>query len=183
MKAVIVKKFFDNIQRAVRASVGAIFVVGLLVGSPLVSLHAEEPVPVAPGTPLKKGRIFLQVRTLEADGKKAGGRASISQKANDLMEHLEELPFGRYQLVSQKVVRLPKKKKTTVALKDGEQLEVRMHYLKDDRMGLWLHWLDGTGMELLNTRMHLSCGVPIVVGADHPEQGTARVLAVNVVQE
>jgi len=128
--------------------------------------------------------VTLKVRTLAASGKLSVGEAlSLKAKVEDLRPQLEELPFKKYRVLTTRVVTFPKKKKTTVPLRDDERLDLRMHYWKDGRMGLWLHWWGRKGEELLNTRMPLSSEVPIVVGADEHQPDRAKVLAVTLVDD
>lgn len=103
----------------------------------------------------------------------------LDRRISDLQSKLENLHYRQFRLVAsyQDVVEIMKKQ--TMLLELGQRLMVRPLYMRDDKIGLWLRWVDSDGAELLDTRMHFKPGESIVTGVDNSgERGT--ILAINV---
>jgi hypothetical protein len=127
--------------------------------------------------------LKLKVRLLEASGKlRADSELTIDDAAKDLAPHLSSLPFARYSTVDSQAIEVVARQKVEADIADTDRLAVRVQYLHEDRIGIWLNWHDGRGTELLNTRLHISKDMPVVVGADAVDgkQGVARILAVTI---
>ena len=123
--------------------------------------------------------VTLSVRTIKASNAGAATKISVDKRLNDLESKLEDLPYKEYVLRSSQQVVIPIKHKQSVHLPEGQNLDMRLLYLKKNGLGLWLNWNDKAGMNLLNSRIHLNCREPVIAGTDAPDGG-AYLLAVEV---
>ncbi len=149
-----------------------IFALHLIVTAELVA--AQEYVLVTVRKVRASGLFEVQgLQTVNAP------RIEIDRRISDLQSKLQNLHYRQFRLVSshQDVVQIMRKQ--TVQLEQGQSLMVRPLYMRTDKIGLWLRWVDGDGAELLDTRMHFKPDESIVAGIDNVgEHGT--ILAVNV---
>ena len=126
-----------------------------------------------------------------AEASAAGGAAkpasgqAIDEGLDDISSKLKNLRYKHFKLVCNQQVEVPLMKKRTVYLAEGNSLTVRPLYIDEDKVGLWLRWLDGAGMRVLDTRVHLHDGESVITGTDglpEPESNaeTGMVLAIEV---
>ncbi len=104
----------------------------------------------------------------------------IEDALADLQPKLAQLPFRAFKLISEKQEKLEVKRQETVALPNGQTLELRPMFATDQRVGLWLNWLDSDGSEILNTRLHFDSEDSLVTGTDS-EQNEGLLLAIKAV--
>ncbi len=103
----------------------------------------------------------------------------IDTRIRDLADKLEKLHFRNFHLISsqREVVQIGKRQ--NVALVDGNQLTLRPLTLDDKRISMWIKWQDGSGMQVLDTRMHFDCGESVVTGVEQAAD-TGLILAIDV---
>lgn len=124
--------------------------------------------------------ILLNVRTVEATmGQSRGGPQTVDPRIQDISSKLSALEYTDYRLVSSQQVRVPLKQKHSVRLAAGDKLTMRLHYLDDSRIGIWLKWVDSSGMQVLDSRMHFAPDDSIVTGVDN-DVNRGRLLAIGV---
>ena len=124
--------------------------------------------------------VTVNVRTLSASGSVGNsGAIVLDSKIEDLRSQLQDLHFGTYQLVSSRSEVIPAKKKQVMLLDNGQKLIIRPISSEKDRVCLWLHWQDASGIKLLDTRMHLESGKSMLAGTDSTDNN-GMILAINV---
>lgn len=104
----------------------------------------------------------------------------IDRRISDLQSKLQNLHYSRFRMVSSYQDVVPLMKKRVMQLDQGQSLAVRPLYIRSDRIGLWLRWVDRNGEQLLDTRMHFEPDESIVSGFDVDGGEAGTVLAVNV---
>lgn len=108
---------------------------------------------------------------------------SIDPRLEDVRTKLEQLHYAQYSLLATGSRDVSMLKKETVTFHNGHTLTVRPLYIQDRRVGLWMKWNDGSGMNLLDTRMHLDCGEHLVTGTESdPQRGIILVVKVQELQ-
>jgi hypothetical protein len=165
--------------------------VGLVAG---VAAQGVEPPSFSSNSEAKKEDSFtirdhagqllkLRIRVIEATGKvSANEGAFIDPTARDLEHSLRSLPFNRYLTIDNQSIELSARQRELVKIAEADTLGIRLQYLNEDKIGLWLNWHDAQGVELLNTRMHITKDMPVVVGADSVQEQpkAARILVVTI---
>jgi hypothetical protein len=128
--------------------------------------------------------INLRVRTFVASNQSTDEHSEqkhsdqkIDERLADLKNRLKELPYDTFTLKSFENVQVPVKKREMVRLPNGQTLEFRLLYRDDHKLGMWLDWHDEYGLQLLNSRMHLSCKESFLAGTED-SRGGAYFLAV-----
>ena len=131
------------------------------------------------------GLVEVRIREIHGIGmvEKDGEAAAVSENLYDLNKKLKKLNYKHYKLLGTRKQQVALKKKTDINLADGHILTVRPLYLtpgeKSSRIGMWLHWADKSGMEILDTRMHFTCGEAMVTGMEQTSKD-GRILAIDV---
>lgn len=122
----------------------------------------------------EKSYIQLSVRAIQATNPISDADSNSTTKQTvvldsdlrDLEQKLSQLPFGNFQLLSSKQEVITLKSKNSIRLPNGQSLAFRPMYLDAKRVGLWLHWRDGDGSEILNTRVHFDAAESVLTGTD-----------------
>lgn len=161
---------------------GAVMAVWIaLIGTAIVPpySHAE---PVEP-----TGVFELEIRTIEASellqGDAPGVDRSIDARIEDLRSQLERLHYRNFRLMAAQRERVLPRRKTIFPLAHGHQLAVKPLYIDGNRVGVWMRWVDGSGAEVLDTRMHLTCGESLITGTDRDaDQGVVVAIKPSNVQ-
>jgi hypothetical protein len=122
-------------------------------------------------------RVAVDVRVISASDLVVDG--AIDSRIRQLTSKLQQLHYRTFRLQYEERVILSLLKREKVVLRDGHELTLRPTYLEGNRVGLWFRWTDGTGSDLLNTRVHLSCGESIVAGTDDEESGKGVLIALT----
>jgi hypothetical protein len=127
--------------------------------------------------------IKLRIRVIEATGKhSSSNEVVVDNESRDLETALRALPFANYQIIDNQAIEMAARQRQVIEIANADTLGVRLQYLTPNKIGIWLNWHDSTGVELLNTRMHITKDMPVVVGADAPEGQAlkARILVVTI---
>jgi hypothetical protein len=130
-------------------------------------------------------RVAVDVRVISASDLVVDGAShssppfAIDSRIRQLTSKLQQLHYRTFRLQYEERVILSLLKREKVVLRDGHELTLRPTYLEGNRVGLWFRWTDGTGSDLLNTRVHLSCGESIVAGTDDEESGKGVLIALT----
>lgn len=138
--------------------------------------------------PVATSIVAVHVRTIEAIGRfDDQGEESVPVRIDgrlaDLAEKLRKLPFRSFNLLSSQNIVTPLLRKQQVNLTNGQSLWLRPLYCEENRVGLWIHWQDQGGAEILDTRMHLDMGRGMLVGSDlAANPRNALILALEVDQ-
>ncbi len=132
--------------------------------------------------------LQIVVRTIQAQGRIDEHLRSdkpipirIDSRLSDLADKLRRLPFRGFVYMSGDERTVPVRRKSVVALVNGQSLALRPLYIDKEKVGLWVRWTDKSGAEILDTRMHLDIGQSMIAGTDllnDPSGGL--VLAVEV---
>lgn len=124
-------------------------------------------------------RTLLASKPMDASEGHEKHRVKLDQNIKDLRTKLEQLPYKKFQMLSSRTISVPPKKKVPLKIDSDSNLNFRLLYANEHRAGIWLNWLDSSGMELLNTRMHFNCTEPMVAGTENTDE-EARLVAVSV---
>ena len=137
------------------------------------SLYAED------------GIVKVRIREIHGLGiaNKANGDVSISEELRDLDKKLKKLNYQEYQLLDTQMQEVVLKQRANLSFSDGHVLTVRPLYLtpagEASRISMWIHWADKLGMEILDTRMHFTCGEAMLTGVEQTNKD-GRILAIDV---
>jgi hypothetical protein len=103
----------------------------------------------------------------------------------DIADRLRKLDFTHFRLIDTEAQDVEVMRRATIDLANDHQLTVRPTYQEDNRLGLWMKWVDNLGKTVLDTRLHLPCGEPVLAGTElnlHPsgsgEEGSEAVILV-----
>lgn len=107
------------------------------------------------------------------------GEVLIDSSIQDLAVQLRQLPFKRFKLAEERSGRLSMKSKGTMKFSSGDKVQVRPLYEEDGRVCLWFRWTDGSGMQVLDTRLYVEPGTSILAGTESSDE-KALVFAVGV---
>ncbi len=162
-------------------AIALILVLGGSVFGSLVPLaHSEE------GTTRSSHEgVVVQVRTVEASGmtpeqvKFRSEDLTLDRSLEDIRPKLQKLHFKSFRLLGSQSQKVSLMQKATIALVNGQSLTVRPLYISDNRIGMWLKWRDGSGAEILDTRMHFDSGESMITGSEG-DFGRGTVLAIDV---
>ncbi len=118
--------------------------------------------------------VVLSVRAIQATAPTAGipentvhARApQLDSELKDIEGRLINLPFSNFQLLTSKQETITIKQKNSLQLPNGQKLTFRPMYMDQKKVGLWLHWRDKDGSEILNTRVHFDSNESVVTGTD-----------------
>jgi hypothetical protein len=143
---------------------------------------------------LPGGKVFadnhsvkVAVRSIHASQPLNGARKtakneiSVDSRLSDLKPQLQALNFAKFKLMDRQDNHVELKRKAVMHLAGGHTLTIRPLYANSQKIGLWLHWVDQSGMEMLDTRMHFKPGQTMMAGAESTEN-CGRILAINVKQ-
>lgn len=117
--------------------------------------------------------------SLKGDTTPHADMVKVDARIKDLAPKLGKLHFRCFRLISSQREMLPLGKRETVALVDGNMLTLRPLSLDSKRVGLWIKWQDGSGMQVLDTRMHFDLGESMLTGVDGAAD-SGLILAIDV---
>lgn len=132
--------------------------------------------------------VSVRVRTLEAfdsvgaQVKELPARAmhyEIDKDIKDLSSKLKQLHFRKYKLRSSTNRDMVFDKQEVLDLGDGYKLAMKPLYRDKDKLCLWVEWTDGSGMKIINTRLHMNTRESMVTGTDQGDDG-GMILAIDV---
>ena len=132
---------------------------------------------VVQAEPVPQEDVYLRIQTINASIGEVDGDAKIDKRLKKISWKLENLPYKKFELQFSEKVQVPLKKKQLVRLPNGQELTLRLLYKNDTKLGIWINWLDKSGMQLLNSKIHLGCTDPMVAGTDNTD-GSASLLAI-----
>ncbi len=133
----------------------------------------------------EQSSLIIRVRTLEAslpfsaDPRRATSRPAVADGIRDLAQRLNEFHFKRFALLASHSKESQYGQTQELDLGDGHKLTYKPTIRGKDRVCLWLQWRDGSGMEVLNTRMNFKAGESVLTGVDKTER-SGLVLAIDV---
>jgi len=139
----------------------------------------------------KAQSILVHVRSLDASDsleqkkntlRHGPVRYEIDERISDLSEQLKRLHFRKFKLRNSVEKRMALESKVIFELGDGHTLELKPLYRNKDRVCLWIEWTDGSGMKVLNTRLHLNVKESMITGTDQ-SQDSGVILAIDVADE
>lgn len=136
--------------------------------------------------------VRVQVRTIQASrevAKVQKEHVSLESEAAtaldpvfaDIEKKLTELPFNSFKLLAAKEQELCLKQRQRLSLPNGQSLVFRPIYMDNERVGIWIKWLDQENREILNTRVHFDPNYAVLTGTDLSPQ-TALILAIKAEQ-
>lgn len=142
------------------------------------SLHSAV---ASSGAEQQPSRIGLRVRTVMGNGLMQQGEMQqrFDKRLGDLSKKLSKLQYQEYSLVSSQGAELSVTEKKVLQLPKGHSLAVRLLNINKKKVGMWLKWKDGSGMKILDTRMHFHCGENMVTGTNSSED-SGMILAISV---
>lgn len=129
--------------------------------------------------------VVVRVRIVKADDKSMIGfknfvsNDQLDPAISDLKDKLDTLPFEHFVLVSSEELSLPLKKKETISFLGGHSLQLRPLLIENNKVSLWLKWVDAKGVSILDTRMHFDSTQSMLAGTDSTDD-TGLLLAINV---
>ena len=131
-----------------------------------------------PGPP--PGVARFQPNSL-APGQRAKAKNPVDAALSDIRVQLEQLDFSEFRFLGSHAEVIPLKRKALIRLDQGHFLTVRPLYIEPRRVGLWLKWVDQRGMELLDTRLHLTPEESMITGTDAADNcGTLLAIRVHL---
>ncbi|MBX7145633.1 MAG: hypothetical protein K1X79_14370 [Oligoflexia bacterium] len=132
------------------------------------------------------GGVLVNIRTVRALDKidekineTTKATLSVDGRLRDLSAKLQKLHFRTFKLIASQREVLRFGHKETVALSDGNLVTLRPLSMENEKIGLWVRWQDGSGMEVIDTRMHFAPGESIITGVD-ASGDTGLILAIDV---
>jgi hypothetical protein len=123
--------------------------------------------------------VKLRFRILKAWTK--GDGKDADQDLGDLEDKLHELDYKYFKLISSEDHEFVDGQRHKIRLGDGDLLSVKLIYQNPRKLGIWYHWEDADGAELIDTRLHFSCKRPLVTVVD-AGNGEGELLAINIVR-
>jgi hypothetical protein len=166
-------------------SLGAILHPGLLKAEGL-ELAATVSVDKDVSAEKDRSSVKIEVRTVRADGPESTQTAGSSRSVKlqgaieDLADELMVLDFSQFRMVDLQSLIIPAGKRVTIDLSEGQKLTLRPVSVTEEKVCLWLHWVDRSGEELLETRLRLVRGKNVLAGTEHsPERGLILALKVD----
>jgi hypothetical protein len=133
----------------------------------------------------ERGDVRVRVRIIQASNVLATASEQlgdqplqVDSRIGDLTPKLGKLNYANFRLVGFQEKIVPLKKRENIALGGGHLLTLRPLYLEDQRVGMWLRWLDSNGSEILDTRMHFDSNECMLTGTEAKAQ-TGIILAIN----
>lgn len=142
------------------------------------ALYAQETFP---------SKILLNVRAIRGVGLvdenelEKRKNVLIDVRLRDLEQELRSLPFRIYQLLDSSEHQIVLKKKQEYHLITGHVLDVRLLSFSEEGVWIWVKWTDKKGGMLLDTRMHLVNGQPLLAGAENLDKsGTVLAIVAKV---
>ena len=106
-------------------------------------------------------------------------QVSLDERISDLRDQLSKLHYKEYRLVAQKSAVVPVTKRRVLNLSDGHKLTLRPLYANEERVGVWLKWIDGSGMEIIDSRVHFKCNEHMLTGLEESTE-KGLILAIQV---
>ncbi len=130
---------------------------------------------------LSPSLVNVRVRTIAASllSKDGSEQLLIDQALGDLRKQLEKLPFRSFKVITSDSQLIPLMRKEVLKLPTGDVLSYRPLYFKENRISLWLNWVDKEGNRVLDTRIHFNPDQSVIVGTERAEEN-GIVLAIDV---
>lgn len=129
------------------------------------------------------GAVVVRVRAVKAteeeNAETSRSAPNVDNRLDDIKRKLCKLQFHNFKMISSQETEVPIKRKQTLSLLNGQTLTLRPLYVEGDRVGLWLKWQDNSGMQILDTRMHLDSGESMLTGIDGSSD-SGLILAIDV---
>lgn len=135
--------------------------------------------------------VTVRVRSVRATGvlnSQDNSPIEVESDLEDLSPKLKKLHYRKFTLLDTQQRKVTLMQRETMLLIDGNKLTVKPLYVQAQehtdrkRVGMWISWLDKTGEEILDTRMHFTCGENMVTGTDGTED-SGLILAISVSPE
>lgn len=109
---------------------------------------------------------------------------SIDKHLRDIQDKLLQLPFSHFHLLSNHDDIITLKEKNRLTLPNNQVLFFKPMYVNRKKIGLWLHWQDHLGRELLNTRLHFNTLDSIVTGTNYGrDSGVILAIKASAIEE
>lgn len=127
--------------------------------------------------------VRVRIRMIRATPRRAGEperkKLKLDPQIADLESKLRDLHFKNFKLVGNEELSIPVKKRETVVLAEGNVLYLRPLYLENNRVGMWIKWIDQDGTQvLLDSRMHFCPSESMITGTDGISD-SGLILAIN----
>lgn len=124
--------------------------------------------------------VVVAVRAIKAkNSTEMKGSSAESSELSDLKEKLKRLKYEQLVLMSSQQKTVGLNEKESVSIGEGHTLYFRPVYKSDKRACLWLKWVDSSGMNVLDTRLHFDNGETVLTGTSN-DDGSGIVLAIDV---
>jgi hypothetical protein len=117
------------------------------------------------------------VGTRDPSGK--GDSLHIDPRLKDIADKLQKLGYQRYRLMSARRDIVPVAGRHSMSFSNGQKLTLRPLYVKEQRVGMWMKWIDSKGMEIIDTRMHYTCGEDALTALE-TNAATGLILSIRV---
>ncbi|MCI5065822.1 hypothetical protein MRY87_08870 [bacterium] len=126
-------------------------------------------------------QVQLRIRFVGAHGiRQREEGARFSPEISDLQEKLLRFPYRDFRLIDRKLTTVPVAKRTELPLAHGHSLAVRTVHVSEQRVGMWLKWTGGDGMEILDSRLHFTAQEPLLTGFEvEGDRGIILILEVR----
>lgn len=133
--------------------------------------------------PLRRQHVFeVTVRGIRGEGSLESTSLqdiSLEDDIEFLRQKLSKLPFAQYRVVT-KVSDLVRSNSTrTFNLVNGQIVNLQPIDTTGKAVTMWMRWIGGDGMEILDTRIHFACDETMLAGVDG-DQSNGLILAITV---
>ena len=150
--------------------------------TPLVAALCFAQLSVCPAFADEAEQLVVTIRAVRAAepvGDQGAGVIRVDARVRDLGMKLSKLPYRNFSLISTERRLVPMRKRESVTLTGGQVVNLRPLDADSDRVGMWIRWMDQSGMEVLDTKMHFDFGESMIAGTESgPDSG--MVLAIDV---
>jgi hypothetical protein len=145
-----------------------------------------------PVEPTLSSQSIVQIRVFAIEASKGGvsnlvphtqevafANGRTKAQIGFLSPKLNSLPYTTYSLLSEQTFKVPLKKRMQFSLAKGHHITLRPLSADDDRVCFWLKWVEGDGIDIVDTRLTVNVGEPMVTVWEHDESN-GFVVAVEV---
>ena len=136
-----------------------------------LTLRAEEP------------QFAVRVRTVRTldhvTREEAHGARHMDGKLHDISSKLLKLPYRSFQLLSTQKADIKLMTKETLSLPDDRKVTIRPLKMDEDRICMWIKWVDADGSTIIDSRMHFNTGEAMISGSEQSDE-EGLVLAIEV---
>lgn len=127
-------------------------------------------------------KVLVKVRAVRAttkDVSRKSNRVVVDKRIKDLGGKLKSLAFNHYRMVASHEETIQVRRKRTMPICEGHSLTLRPISADPELVVMWLKWLDPSGVELLDTRLHITPGQSMLAGTESAPN-TGMIFAIDV---